>query len=155
MASVPKPTRTPRKPRKAVPRVSGRPRKKKRSRGKRATDKAILARCDKLWSLIVRSKGYCEVRQWFPHVCKGPLQAMHGIPRTYKATRWNLLNGFAGCAGAHLYLTWRPEEWSRYLVKAWGPEAFEELWVTARRLAKPDAAAILAALEAEASVRFR
>jgi hypothetical protein len=120
------------------------PRRKKKAP---QAGESILARSDKLWSLIVRSKGYCEVRQWFPHVCKGPLQAMHGIPRTYKATRWNLLNGFSGCAGCHLYLTWHPEEWSRYLVKAWGPEVFEELWVVARKLAKPDAPTILASLE--------
>ena len=59
--------------------------------------KAIMKRMDKKWSLIVRSKGYCEI-------CKTntkPLAPHHIITRRNKNTRWDVRNGCALCNDHH------------------------------------------------------
>lgn len=74
---------------------------------------------------------------------------MHGIPRTFSATRWLPINGFLGCGGVHKYFTDRPEAWSALLLEAWGLETFRTLWALARSSEKPDMAATVASLRAE------
>ncbi len=119
-------------------------RPRKRRRGKAAS---LAREADRLWSLVVRHRGHCEIER--PHECKGVLQGMHGIPRTYRSTRWLPINGFAGCAGAHFYFTNRPEEWSAYLLEAWGLEVYRELWRKARSHEKPDLAVVVETLRKE------
>jgi hypothetical protein len=123
-------------------------------RQKRRTPAAAIKRtADELWSKLVKHGKGCEIQQYHPHECKGPLEAMHGIPRTFAATRWNLLDGFAGCSAAHLYFTRRPELWSAILLEAWGYETFRELWSIARAMKPVDMAAVVASLRAEAETR--
>lgn len=139
---VPKPARRAKAQKPPPPLKRSRPRKHRRGK------KASLAReADRLWSLVVRHRGSCEVQR--PHECKLALQAMHGIPRTYRATRWLPINGFAGCQGIHMYYTRRPEEWSAHLLDAWGAEVFRELWRKARSHEKPDLEAIVESLRCE------
>ena len=123
-------------------------------RRRRQSKMAKLARyADILWAKIVKHAGRC----WFagstlgrqPHVCRGGLQAMHGIPRTYRATRWLPINGFAGCQAVHMYFTHRPWEWMAYLVEAWGQEVFQELWRKARSHEKPDLEVVVESLRSE------
>jgi hypothetical protein len=123
-------------------------------RRRRKGEKAMLIReADRLWARVVKQEGKC----WFAgsklgrndHICRGWLQAMHGIPRTYRATRWLPINGFAGCQAVHMYFTHRPEEWSAYLVEAWGPEVFQELWHKARSHEIPDIKAVVESLRSE------
>jgi hypothetical protein len=139
-------------------RIAPKPRKPL-SRGKRPnrvrkTPRAALVRkADKLWSLIVRNPGRCyfadDIVGNSLHVCAGALQGMHGIPRTYHATRWELINGFCGCQAVHYYYTRRPEAWSARLVTEWGLSVFQSLWSQANRMAKVDMEAVVAKLEAE------
>ncbi len=114
---------------------------------------AIKRRCDELWSKIVKAGGVCELQAQWPHECKGPLEAMHMIPRTFAATRWLPIDGVAGCSGAHLYWTRRPEAWSAHCLELWGYEVFKELWAKARAMQPVDMEATYAALSAEAARR--
>ena len=93
---------------------------------------------DRCWSEEVRSKGKCEAKGWAPTwigappvQCGGPLQAAHGFPRTYAATRLIPLNGFALCAGHHRWFTTKPLHWTQFMIERLGTEPYEEL----RRLA--------------------
>jgi hypothetical protein len=65
------------------------------------------------------------------HECKGGLQAMHGIGRSYHSTRWNLANGFAGCAAGHTYMTYHPQEWDLWLARRWGTDFYLSMWASA------------------------
>lgn len=109
---------------------------------------------DGLWSKLVHARpGACEIQEYHRHVCDGGFQAMHGIPRTFGATRHLLINGFKGCADAHMFFTKRPEAWSAVLLEAWGLETFRELWALARASKPVDMDATVASLRAEAAAR--
>lgn len=61
------------------------------------TKTKVRNRLDKLWSLKIRSKGYCEV-------CgksDGLLNAHHAYGRKNLSTRWDLRNGVCLCATHH------------------------------------------------------
>jgi hypothetical protein len=132
---------------KPIPRRSRPARRKAPARERRTALARLKKRCDLLWAQIVKRKGVC----WFVgrtfgkglHECKGSLQAMHGVPRTYAATRHLPINGWPGCAAAHMYFTHHPEEWSAVMVEALGLPVFEELWFKARRMRVEDHAAHL------------
>ena len=135
------------KRRKPIARTS---RPRKRRKGKKAS---LARQADALWSKIVKRKGGCDFAGfdigYKPHVCRGALQAMHGIPRTYRATRWLPVNGFKGCQAAHWYYTVRKEEWSYFLLHAWGEPVFNELWRIARGMEKQDLSVVVAKLTSE------
>lgn len=120
-------------------------------RQKRRTPLAALRRlADSLWTRIVHARPEaCEVQRFYPHECKGGYQAMHGVPRTFSATRWLPIDGFKGCAGVHKYFSDRPEAWSALLLEAWGLETFRELWAKARASEPVDMDATVASLRAE------
>lgn len=142
-----------------------------------AQRKATKAMCDKAWADYIKRGGKCmfagqplamlpylpfdddeegggwandcEGPQWDPHVCKGYLQAMHGIPKgPYPSARYELWNGFPGCAAAHVYYTHRPELWTLFLQKQWGADVFAERMRAANHPAKHDYDAVLAKLRA-------
>lgn len=92
--------------------------------GKRTT---LRKRADALWSEIVRSRGACEAAGLTSVRCGGVLQAAHGFPRTYYATRWVVLNGFCICAGHHRWFTSKPIEWTVFMLERLGQHPFEEL----------------------------
>ena len=62
------------------------------------TKTKVKKRLDKLWSKIIRSKGYCEVcgkREY--------LNAHHIIGRRAMNTRYDLRNGCCLCSGCHTF----------------------------------------------------
>jgi hypothetical protein len=124
-------------------------------RQKRRTPAAALKlTADGLWSKVVHARpDGCEIQHYREHECKGGYQAMHGIPRTYNATRHLPINGFKGCAAIHKYYTEHPEEWSWVTLKAWGGPAYLELWETARAMQPVDLEATVAKLKAELAER--
>ena len=106
---------------------------------------------DRLWSAIVRSAGACYLADRAGHVCAGPLQAAHGFSRRYRVTRWNLLNGFPLCAGAHVFYTHEPLGWDDLLREWWGAELYHTLRKGALSMEKMDPRAILEDLRSEAA----
>ncbi len=64
---------------------------------KKQNKKTIKKRLDKKWSLIIRSKGYCEV-------CKTNVKQLHPHHITGRRnldTRWDIRNGVCLCASHH------------------------------------------------------
>jgi hypothetical protein len=101
--------------------------RRSRPRRQRKTTLAAQGRkADRLWSLIVRARGLCEVDSTGPKH-SGPLQGAHGISRRYRNTRWLPINGFCLCAAHHVYFTYRPLEWEDYIRAAWGETVYDEL----------------------------
>ena len=132
-----------------VARKAEAPKRKTRIRKKRKGKRASIAReCDRLWSLIVRSRGASEISG----KTEG-LQGAHGFSRSYKSTRWLPINGFALTQAEHVYYTYRPLEWDEYLRKSWGQLTYDELRRRAINNVKQDMPAVLAALQAEARYR--
>ena len=143
MTSFPKPPIRAPKVQRPIPR-------KARVKKRRGTKRAALVRaCDKLWSEIIRAKGYCVLSLSEPtHECKRVLQAMHGISRRYHGTRWNLSNGYPGCQAAHYRFTKDPMAWTRWLIERWGLGGYDLLWGVAQAGKPRDMAAVLSALQA-------
>jgi len=120
--------------------------RKSRPRTRRKGKRASLAReADRLWSLIVRRRGTCEM----DGTHAGPLQGAHGFSRRYRGTRWLLINGVALCAKHHVVMTHDPLAWTAWLKTAWGDLVYEELERIARMVSTPDHAAIVAQLREE------
>ena len=97
--------------------------------GKATTRKHSLAKggpakiqLDKWFSMIVRSVGEC-VR------CGAisGLQCAHIISRRYLGVRFSLDNALCLCASCHMFFTYRPLEWDRYITDRIGEQAFLDL----------------------------
>jgi 5-methylcytosine-specific restriction endonuclease McrA len=112
-------------------------RKSRLKRGGRIRKPKALSRnwlrgiADELFSLLVRSRGYCEKRcgKQLPVT---RLQASHGIGRAYLATRYDPINVMASCPEEHKRFTHRPFEFRDYLVAKWGQALFDRLWAKAQ-----------------------
>ena len=100
----------------------------------RQSPKRLKAEADRLFSLLIRSKGYCESGR--PNHA-GPLQCAHGFSRRYMGTRWITQNAFSLCAGCHVYFTHRPIEWDEWMRLKRGP-LYEPLRHRALTLPTPD-----------------
>lgn len=102
----------------------GAPKKKRRKKTPRAS---ASARCDTLFSELIRARGVCELQA--TKTCSGSarLQCCHGISRRYKATRWDTRNAYAGCAACHVYFTHHPLEWDAWLLERQGTTLYYEL----------------------------
>jgi len=102
------------------------------SKGKksRSTTKKKL---DTLFSLKVRSKGFCER-------CgtKDNLQCAHIISRRYHQVRWDLNNALSLCRGCHMYFTYHPIEWEDYIIKEKGNGFYQNLREKALNYGKID-----------------
>lgn len=143
--NLPKPIRAP-KPK--------RPIQRKARVKKRAARKTLVRQCDKLWSDLVRGKGYCVLGIESPaHVCKGAIQAMHGLSRRYQGTRWELVNGFPGCQAAHFYWTKEPMAWTRWLIERWGLSFYDQMWRQAQAGKPKDMNAVKTALETHLALK--
>lgn len=88
---------------------------KRRRAVKRERKAAFLSvkKLDTLWARLIkrRDEGTCLVcgtKPEFP-------QAMHGISRGEYCVRWNLANGFTGCASCHRRFTSHPSLWFDWL----------------------------------------
>lgn len=95
--------------------------------------KGAKGKCDKIFSLIIRSKGHCErcsSRDW--------LQTAHIISRRYSGTRTDTRNAFCLCAACHRFFTDHPVAFGRYVEEKLGPGVYDELNLKAQRVAKMD-----------------
>lgn len=97
-------------------------RPKKRRRTKQTTAKAAA---DRLFSQIVRAKGYCE--RCLRTQDQVQLQCAHWISRTYSNTRTDLDNAFCLCATCHRYFTNDPMAWSLWTFNQRGRETYDRL----------------------------
>lgn len=117
-----------------------------RRRGGRA---ALKRKCDQLWSRIIRASngGRCKLAGQDHVRCGGPIQAAHCFGRGHHSVRHELWNGWAICAGHHVYYTHHPEAWTVLLINAWGDAGYYGRHWRATDNIKPDYAAIAAELQ--------
>ena len=66
---------------------------------KKQTKKSLKKKCDVLYSLIIRSKGYCEVCGKSNLI----LNAHHVIGRVNYSLRWDIRNGCCLCVSCHKF----------------------------------------------------
>lgn len=87
-------------------------------RKQRKSNRATLKRkADKLFSLKVRSRGYCQLKGLDHIACSQDLQCMHVITRSNHRLRWEDLNALAGCFGHHRWYTTHPFEFILMIQK--------------------------------------
>ena len=98
------------------------------SRVKIGSKKWYKDECDKLFSLIVRSRGCEETNIKNP----GKLNCCHIMPRGYLATRWDLENAICLTWGRHRWYTSRPLEWEEFVVSKVGLSKYDDLKRRAR-----------------------
>ena len=141
--AFPKPKREAKEPKRPVRKT--RPRKQRKG-----TPASLKRKCDKLWSLIVRHGGGCELAGKDHVRCGGVLQAMHNFGRGHAGVRHELWNGTRGCAGHHVWYTHHPEAWTAVLVGLWGSGVYQSRYEEAKAVAKPDYARTLESLQIKA-----
>lgn len=113
------------------------PRPKTPKKKRRKSDRQILtAKCDRLFSLAVRTAGQCESGRSARH--GGLLQCAHGISRRYTAVRWDRRNAWCFCQACHVYFTHRPLEWDVWLHETWGDDLYSEMRALALTGVEPD-----------------
>lgn len=95
-------------------------------------NKGAKGKADRLFSLAVRSIGYCEAEGWDDIKCSSQLQAMHIISRKYNATRCDFRNAFCGCAAHHRYFTDHPRQFSRFITSTWAQKYYDKMWERSR-----------------------
>lgn len=105
-----------------------------------------MAEADRLFSLIVRSRGKCEIGV-VGKCPSGGLQCAHIVSRRYRAVRWDESNALCACAGCHHWMTVRPLEWERWCDENLGAET--HAWLKQRALTErnPKVAEVTALLQ--------
>lgn len=121
--------------------------KAKARAARKVSPSAKKTEADRLFSLIVRSAGYCQLAVLASDKCKGPLQCAHIYSRSFLAIRWDERNARAGCAGHHLYYTGRPDEWEDWRQDQLPPDVYKALRVE-KYGPNPDIDEVLATLRA-------
>ena len=90
---------------------------------KKISKSALKKKCDKLFSQIIRSKGFCEFKGKDKVKCSSVLNTMHIFSRTNLRLRWDENNVICGCAGHHRYYTTNNFEFIEAVMK-WWPEKY-------------------------------
>ena len=81
------------------------------------------AQKDKIFHKLIRDRDGCCVR------CQSTLaiQCAHIVSRFYRRTRWDECNAMALCRGCHMFFTFRPIEWRRWVNKMFGDSFYEKM----------------------------
>lgn len=92
--------------------------------------------CDRAFSLLIRSVGYCE--SCFRTPPNVQLQCAHIISRRYSNTRADLRNAFSLCAGCHRRYTDHPLEFAKFVQRSWAASFYEEMYLKSQKTSKVD-----------------
>lgn len=117
---------------------------------KRAT-KTLKNKADRLFSLLIRSRGVCErCGKRPPEVM---LQCAHVFSRSYTAIRWDERNALCLCRGCHHWGHMRPVEWTLFIEETIGADTVRVLLEKARnyagRVKRVDYEELIAELESK------
>jgi len=146
---IPKPAKRGPKPKRPIKR-SSKPieRKTRIPRVSKSAARTEELAADRKWSAAVLAKGPCAAigaimsqeipeldhafEMWKHQVCAGPIDPAHGFPRTYRATRFDVSNGFPLCRAAHDHYTRHPKQWTYFLIERMGESEYEKLKLKAQ-----------------------
>jgi len=93
---------------------------------------SIKKRLDKVFSEIVREKGFCERCNK-----KENLQCSHIFSRSQLSVRWDLDNAFCLCAGCHLYWWHKnPIEAAEFTKQRLGEDKYKQLILKSSQIKK-------------------
>ena len=101
-------------------------------------------KADRLFSELIRSKGYCER-------CKrtdGFLQCCHIRSRRFLNTRWNEGNSFCACAGCHRWFHDHPHLFGAWLNQKYGSDKVQQVHELSLSTDKVDLEAVIERLTA-------
>lgn len=101
------------------------------------------AKADRFFSLIVRSRGFCECC-----LVSTNLQTAHIISRRYSHTRCVEENALCLCAGCHHRFTDHPVAFGQWVTRRMGEDAYRELTRMSQQTGKMDWFAVTAELKA-------
>lgn len=99
------------------------PKKEKTKRRVKTVLQKKKEKADRLFSLLIRKVGVCQLAGRDKVRCGGGLQCAHIVGRACFRIRWDTANALSLCAGHHVYYTHHPEDW-REIVG----ELFPEEW---------------------------
>jgi hypothetical protein len=102
---------------------------RKRKKKTRKTKSAIIRKLDKIFSEIVRSKGYCV--KCNKDGATVQLQTAHIFSRTYKSVRWDYHNSLCLCAGCHFWAHRNPVLFTEFVKSYLGDLGYETLKMSA------------------------
>lgn len=120
----PKPERQPTKPRRRIPRVRAKGKRKKVSR--REEQKRLFQQCDRLWSFFTKARDGWKCMSWRPHSCTRVIQAAHYFTKkSHPHTRFEPWAGISLCSGEHVFFDRRaPELLHEHARQEWGEELY-------------------------------
>lgn len=123
-------------------------------RSRRKTKQATWKRkCDKLFSIIIRSVGYCQNPACGERPPKVQLHCAHIYSRRYALTRCDFDNALCLCAGCHHFYTDRPLDFYSFIEDMFGKEFIDQLREKAHGGAKVDWEEMYESLREEADRR--
>lgn len=88
------------------------------AKAKPPTAKQAKTACSRMWSKLIRRKGYCEAKGILAGECTEQLQAAHILPRS-RATRvaFHPGNGLCLCSKHHIMIDRNPGWWHELMVE--------------------------------------
>lgn len=72
-------------------------------------------KADRLFSLKVRERGYCQAAGLDRLKCSGNLQCCHIEGRKNHRLRWDEMNALCMCQGHHIHYTHNPWGWQEFI----------------------------------------
>ena len=99
----------------------------------RVTKKSAKAHCDRLFSEMVRSLGYCEKCGSTQY-----LNCCHIISRKYGVTRTDFHNVYCLCARCHRYFHDYPRDFSHFISDSALAQYYDEVFAKAQEGGKMD-----------------
>ena len=103
---------------------------------RKRTPKSAKREADRIFSLIVRSLGYCE--KCGRENGEVQLQCSHWISRRYSNTRTDFDNAFSMCAACHRWWHNFPTDASDWAIEKRGRETYERIREAANQTSKID-----------------
>lgn len=103
---------------------------------RKPSKKTLKAKCDKLYSELMRSFKECEAEGWEDIPCSPRLDWAHVNSRKYSAVRHSSRNSLALCARHHRHFHDFPRQFSRFITQSPLQEWYDEVYQLARTPAK-------------------
>lgn len=98
---------------------------------------------DKLFSLIVRSRGECQAKGLDIVHCSGNHQCCHIYSRRYLGMRWDERNALNMCQAHHTYYTMNPEKWFVDFIPVHFPDQWKFVQANRNAIIKPNMASVI------------
>jgi hypothetical protein len=99
---------------------------------KKSDRKHLVKELDKIVSLIVRKRdGHCMT---CPNPRGLPLTNGHLITRGKHSVRWDMENCFCQCTGCNMLHESQPEHFTRWFIKKFGIEKYDELYLRSNQI---------------------